>query len=115
MLLARLLVSSPQPEVRDLERGLELARLPMGDKPETAQGTVDEAQALAMALAAKGDFEGAKRWQEAAIGRIRNTAKRALASERLSRYRQNLPCRDPWPRGEVSSQATLVAPDSEAS
>lgn len=94
-LLARLLATAPEPEVRDGERAIELA----GEVFELAP-SMDHAETLAMALAETGDFEGAAQWQSRVLRRAREQGAQAQALEtiraRLARYRRGEPERSPW-------------------
>ncbi len=109
MLLARMLVAAPVEEMRDGPRGLALAELPVGESPELTQASMNEVEALAMALAETGEFTAAIRWQRAVVERLPEGERRALAASRLALYEGGRPCREPWPRKERLSQRPLIS------
>ncbi|MGQ0733787.1 MAG: tetratricopeptide repeat protein [Acidobacteriota bacterium] len=92
--LARLLAASPDPEVRDGRRALELVQA-LAEQYKTTS----VAETMAMALAEVGRFEGAVEWQRLAMavamdaGQV-DAARRMAAN--LARYQQRVPCRTPW-------------------
>jgi tetratricopeptide (TPR) repeat protein len=88
--LARILASCPDPSIRNGVRALELAKAAFAES-----GGPDEAEVVAMALAAAGQFNEAAEWQE----RVVVAAEREGMNERvdylrrnLSRYRRGLLC-----------------------
>lgn len=92
--LATLLAASPDPEVRDGRRALELARA-----VHRASPGVDSAEALAMAHAELGRFEEAVEQQRRALEGARAAGLEPLMPrlERwLAAYRRGEPCREPW-------------------
>lgn len=91
--LARLLASAPQPQVRDGERALALARELFAAAPSAVH-----AETLAMALAATGRFEEAARRQEAALATARAAGDQGLTARLaagLERYRSGRPAELP--------------------
>lgn len=96
-LLARLLATSPDPEVRDGQRAHQLATLAFEQHP-----SLDHAETVAMALAELGRFDEAVEWQrrviaEAETARDMETARHSR--QRLSQYRERKPIRAPWHQG----------------
>lgn len=95
--LARLLASAREPELRDGERAVELAR-----KVFDAQATVEHAALMAMALAEAGRCAEAAQWQARALEAARRLAGDELIprlSADLERYRGGAPCRQPTGTG----------------
>ena len=93
--LVRVLAASPDDSVRDGGRALEIA-------VELARGrpTLDEVEALAMALAEAGRYPEAARYQEAAVRAALEAGREDLVGRlesNLARYRDGQPCREPWP------------------
>ncbi len=92
-LLARLLATAPEPEVRDGARALTIASEVYRSRP-----TADHAETVAMALAEEGDFEQAVKWQEQALALAASAPPRQRADmrRRLEMYRRREPSRSPW-------------------
>jgi tetratricopeptide (TPR) repeat protein len=92
--LARLLAASPDPQVRDGGRALDLAQALTQDHKTTSV-----AETMAMALAEVGRFAEAAEWQRLAMS-VAVDAGRPDAAQRmavnLARYQQREPCRTPW-------------------
>ena len=97
-LLARLLATAAETEVRDGPRALTMAR----DLIRSSPGP-DVAETLAMALAEVGDFEQAVQLQEQVVERSRRRGEPASSlrarEQRLEAYRQGRPIRNPWGAG----------------
>jgi hypothetical protein len=96
--LARLLASADDPEVRDGERAVELARRTL-----RAGSTLDRIETLAMASAQAGLFDEAIRLQRELIRTVTwhgqsDVLPRLEAN--LARYRAGLTCCAPWPVSE---------------
>ena len=87
--LARLLVTCDDPEVRDGQRAIELARLVWASSP-----TLECGETLGMAYAASGAFEEAARWQADLVAR----AEQAGDAAWTARLRSNL---ERYQRGEL--------------
>ncbi|MDH3403699.1 MAG: tetratricopeptide repeat protein [Acidobacteriota bacterium] len=92
-LIARVLVTSADPQVRDPARGLVLAqRLAM------AAPTVEHVETLAMAQAAVGDFQGAITNLERTLAELKRTGRSEAGTplaRRLEELRAGRPPRDP--------------------
>lgn len=97
-LLARLLATASEPEVRDGQRAVTLARELLRSRPGP-----DVAETLAMALAEIGDFEQAVQLQEQVVQRSRQRGEPPASlqprEQRLELYRRGQPVRDPWRGG----------------
>jgi len=96
-LLARLLVTCPVDEIRDGQRGLELAR-----KAFKANPALDHLETVAMAYAELGRFDEAVLTQQKALNAARQHKRADLENritENLTRYQAHEPCRAPW-RGQ---------------
>ena len=97
-LLARLLATASEPEVRDGDRAVTMARELLRLRPGP-----DVAETLAMALAETGDFEQAVQLQEQVVQRSRQRGEPASSlnprERRLESYRQGRAVRDPWRGG----------------
>lgn len=91
-LLARLLAVSPEEEVRDGDRAVELARSVVDEQP-----LVDHLETLAMALAEAGRFDDAVTWQQRALEAERQAAggNSPQRLDRLALYRARQPLRAP--------------------
>jgi tetratricopeptide (TPR) repeat protein len=93
-LLARLLATVPDENVRQADRAVALAQ-----QVFDLAANADHAETLAMALAEAGDFEAAVRWQERALSLFPDggdgTSTEA-ARRRLEQYRNQQACREPW-------------------
>ncbi len=90
--LARLLATSVPPATEDTERALRLARTLDHDHPENAE-------TLAMALAAAGRFDEAVATQQALLDAARDRAAPDLVGQleyNLARYRKGQPSDRPW-------------------
>lgn len=99
-LLAYLLVSSPQYDLRDGKRGLALARIVY-----ESTGLVNHGALVAMALAELGQCSEAARWQRQMIvtaEQVRNTDIVGKLKADLKRYEGSQPCR---PQGEAGISA----------
>ena len=92
--LARLLATAPDDEVRDGARAVELAA-----KVFEAFPRVEFAETLAMALAEVGEFPRAAELQAQAVSEFARTSDQETlenANRRLVLYRQGVPVRAPW-------------------
>jgi tetratricopeptide (TPR) repeat protein len=95
--LARLLATAPDPEIRDGERALGIAR-----RVFDASRSPQHAETVAMAYAELGDFEEAINWQHALMtqaasgGGSQELVRRLRAT--LEGYRRGEPVRSPWKR-----------------
>jgi tetratricopeptide (TPR) repeat protein len=107
LLAARLLSGSPEPELRDAERALTLARQAWQAAP-----TLSAAESMAMAEAEKGRLRAATAWQREAAS-VSGT-RRPWVAKRLARYESGQPAREPWAPGEDLSRAHVLPPDVEA-
>ncbi len=94
-LLARILATAPEPEVRDGERAVALATEAL-----QASVNVDHAETLAMAYAEVGEWAKAVEWQRRVVDRA---SERGFPPERverirgrLERYERGEPTRAPW-------------------
>ncbi|MFP3942145.1 MAG: tetratricopeptide repeat protein, partial [Thermoanaerobaculia bacterium] len=94
-LLARVLATAPDPEVRDGARAVELAGRVMSE-----QQTLTHAETLAMAYAEAGELERAAEWQARVLERAQAGGAPPGAVEsirrRLEGYRRGEPVREPW-------------------
>ena len=92
-LLARVVVASPDQEVRNAAMGIELAGRLMDAFPGP-----DHAETLAMAMAESGDFERAIVLQRKVVEGLeeRNAPTAAAARGRLTGYERGEPARSPW-------------------
>jgi len=90
-MLVRILAASPDDQLRDGARALELATAAVA-----ANRTLTALEGLAMAQAETGRFDEAVRTQTEALSAT-GTAPATLArlQANLERYRQGRPCRDP--------------------
>jgi tetratricopeptide (TPR) repeat protein len=99
LLLARLLVASPEDAVRNGPVGLDLARRLMEAAPNP-----EHAETMAMGLAEIGRFEEAVDWQNRVVERLAAGGDAvpapvlAMARERLAAYRASRPWRSPVDR-----------------
>ena len=107
VLAARLLAASPEAELRDGKRALELAR-----QAWEAEPTVSAAESLAMAEAEAGRFAAAAAWQREAARA--SGAGRPWAARRLERYERGKPVREPWAPRESLSHERVLAPEAGA-
>ena len=92
--LARVLAATPDDQVRDGRRALELVQA-LAEQYQTAS----VAETMAMAMAELGRFAEAAEWQRFAMGIVIDAALPDLAramSANLTRYLRNEPCRTPW-------------------
>lgn len=92
--LARLLAASPDAQVRDGQRALDLVEA-LAEKHKTTS----VAETMAMALAEVGRFREAVEWQRLAMSVAvdaghANVARRMAAN--LALYQRHEPCRQPW-------------------
>jgi cytochrome c-type biogenesis protein CcmH/NrfG len=92
--LARLLAASPDPQVRDGRRALDLVQALAEEHQMTSV-----AETMAMALAERGQFAQAVEWQRVAMSGATaagqfEVAQRMAAS--LALYILQKPCRTPW-------------------
>ena len=94
--LARIYAAAPDATVRDGRRALELLdRLIQGGQQNT-----DVGETLAMAMAARGEFEQATRFQIQAIEVVRQAGQAellTLMNQRLRAYRESRRWQEPWP------------------
>lgn len=93
--LARVLATSPEADVRDGARALQLA-----ERAFSLQRRTETLETLAMAHAELGQFDEAATWQNEAILRAEQLNHGAYLTHlrrNLQRYRQRAPCRTPWP------------------
>jgi len=91
-LIARVLVTSVEPGVRDPKRGLAIAQ-----RLVSAGATVQHVETLAMAQAAAGDFDGAIRNLEAALAALERTGRAgdgAALAKRLAEFKAGRAPRD---------------------
>jgi cytochrome c-type biogenesis protein CcmH/NrfG len=92
--LARLLAASPDPQVRDGQRALDLVQALAEEHKTTSV-----AETMAMALAEVGRFAEAAEWQRLAMS-VAVDAGHADAAQRmaanLALYQRHEPCRSPW-------------------
>lgn len=92
--LARLLAASPDPQVRDGSRALDLV-----NALAEAHKTTSVAETMAMALAELGRFAEAAQWQRLAMS-VAMDAGHPEAAQRmaanLALYQRHAPCRTPW-------------------
>lgn len=91
VLLARFLAASPQYDLRDGARALELAQLVY-----QTSGSIEHGVLVAMALAEMVKCGEAARWQKAMIERALKAGDRSLAQSLepdLRRYQNDIPCR----------------------
>jgi len=92
--LARLLAASPDPQVRDGRRALDLVQA-LAEKHKTTS----VAETMAMALAEIGRFVEAAEWQRLAMS-VAVEAGHPDAAQRmavnLALYQRHEPCRTPW-------------------
>jgi tetratricopeptide (TPR) repeat protein len=92
--LARLLAASPDPQVRDGRRALDIARTLAKEHQTTSV-----AETMAMALAELGRFDEAVEWQRLAMS-VAADAGHPEAAQRmagnLALYQRHEPCRTPW-------------------
>jgi tetratricopeptide (TPR) repeat protein len=107
VLAARLLAASPEPDLRDGKRALELAR-----QAWEAEPTLSAAESMAMAEAEGGRFRLAVAWQREAASA--SGAGRPWAARRLALYENGRPVREPWAPGESLSHERVLPPDAEA-
>jgi len=101
--LALLLATTPDPELRDGARALELAQ-----KVFNARQTVDHAELVALALAEIGRCEEAAQWQQQALESAQHfgaEGRAARLAEGLDRYQAGPPCRPPLDTA-TSAEAT---------
>jgi tetratricopeptide (TPR) repeat protein len=92
--MARLLAASPDPQVRDGQRALDLVKALAEEHKTTSV-----AETMAMALAEVGRFAEAAEWQRLAMA-VAVDAGRPDAAQRmavnLALYQRHEPCRTPW-------------------
>jgi tetratricopeptide (TPR) repeat protein len=92
--LARLLAASPDPQVRDGQRALDVARALAEEHKTTSV-----AETMAMALAEVGRFAEAAEWQRLAMSVAMDAGHPGAAQQmaaNLARYQRREPCRIPW-------------------
>ena len=109
-LLTRLLVTSDQEGVRDVERALEIA----GDL-NAAQPIPPHTELLALALAASGDFERAQDLQEGLVEMARLTGAighAAVLEQRAASYRAGRLPEPLWPSHDPMLMPPPADPDS---
>ena len=93
-LLARVLATAPEAEVRDGERALEIAQ-----RVFATQQSIEHAETIAMALAETGRFADAVAWQRDLVTRARSRLAPGAVAEleaRLAQYERGEPVRAPW-------------------
>jgi tetratricopeptide (TPR) repeat protein len=108
--LARLFAASPDPQVRDGRRALDLAQA-LAEKHKTTS----VAETMAMALAEVGRFPEALEWQRLAMSVAadagQSDAARRMAAN-LALYLRHEPCRTPWRDDDPESRpGPAVEPD----
>lgn len=92
--LGRLLAAAPDAGIRDGARAVALVRPLMLASP-----TLDAGEALAMAMAEIGDFDGAVELQREVIDHAKETGRGHLVAGllvNLQLYERRRPCRTPW-------------------
>jgi tetratricopeptide (TPR) repeat protein len=104
--LARLLAASPDPQVRDGQEALDVAKAAQAAQAlaeprgtVTMAMTMAVAEAMAMALAEGGQFEQAVEWQRVAMSAAANEGNTEAAQRleaNLALYEGHQPCRTPW-------------------
>jgi tetratricopeptide (TPR) repeat protein len=104
--LSRVLAVVPDPELRDEQRALSLAKSVFD-----AVSTADSMEAVAMASAAAGDYESALAWQERALVVIEDSGQSetlplhyAEKVSNLHRFEAGLPAELPWPSFVLTTQ-----------
>ncbi len=92
-LLARLLATAPEADVRDGEEALVLAERTMSQEPN-----LEHVETLAMALAESGRFAEAVELQNRVVAEAQRSGGGASQGmrDRLELYRSGEPCRAPW-------------------
>lgn len=93
--LARILAASPDLSVRNGEAALQLAQSAFARSK-----SLDTAESLAMAYAETGDYARAVALQQQLVDAATKTRDRQLVKRvqaNLTRYRNDKPCRVPWP------------------
>lgn len=92
--LARLLAASPDPQVRDGQRALDLVQT-LAEQHKTTS----VAETMAMALAEVGRFREAVEWQRLAMSVAADAGHADIArrmAANLALYQRQEPCRQPW-------------------
>lgn len=105
LLAARLLAASPEDDVRNGQRALELARRAWETEP-----TLSAAESMAMAEAETGRLQAAAAWQREAA-RVPGP-ERPWVARRLALYESGRPAREPWARGERLVHERVLAPEA---
>ena len=92
-LLARLLATSPDSQVRNGREALVIAERLMADRP-----SIEHAETVAMALAEVGEFERAAELQQQVLAEVerRGASPTDGQRQRLRSYLANEPVREPW-------------------
>jgi hypothetical protein len=96
--LARLLVASPDADVRDATRAVGMLQALSQVLRDVSFG-----ETIAMAMAEVGRFDEAVAWQRRSIDFARRAGHEELAEQmwnRLRLYEDRQPCREPWQAGD---------------
>ncbi|MFN7973834.1 MAG: tetratricopeptide repeat protein [Acidobacteriota bacterium] len=104
-LLSRVYATSPVAEDRDPQRAVELAM-----RGYDASPTLNEAETVAMALAASGDFARAIAWQEACVAVVGDGERAAWVQDRLANYRSHRAAPAPFAVAEEPLLVTVPPP-----
>jgi tetratricopeptide (TPR) repeat protein len=92
--LAKLLATCPDETVRDGRRALDLSM-----EAFRSNGSLENAEAVAMAYAEIGDFSEAVAWQTRLVAeadKLGHASLSRLFRDNLARYERREPCRAPW-------------------
>ncbi|HEX9637295.1 MAG TPA: tetratricopeptide repeat protein [Acidobacteriota bacterium] len=108
MLQSRLLATRGGAAPDDIQAARRLAEQAFARAP-----TLDNAEAVAMARAAAGEFEAAIAWQQTALVSAEIGGRSDLVEQvrgRLELYRAHQPCREPWLASEQPSTILVKPP-----
>lgn len=97
--LTRLLAASPDPEVRNGQEALVLAKAAQALAEKAGTVTLALAEAMAMAFAEVGQFAQAVEWQRMAMSSATEAGHAGVIqriSDNLALYQAQQPCRMPW-------------------